>query len=468
MIELLQLCGFGPKEIESELSRVEKVFNRVGITAEDIEQGKQRLVKYFDTELQGVRKMLRLYIKGVVNLMLAREEGKKKIIYGFMAPGLETIGSALMAKSKEVYVSYPTQSFTTVLGLIFDKLVPILEGAEKKWLKTGAVAHCANVKLILGLFALDLIPKPDLLVTSGFLCEAAPKTIDLLHESYDIPTYSCDGCRDIESMEDPHARQAVNLAVRSYRGLSKILQELTGIEVTDDMLWEAIRAKESFGNAVLKIQRLIENSDPLPIRSTHRVLFYRLDTSSYNMDDIPDQTDALNTLYDELRERVNQGFAAVEKGAPRIFCVLPAHESDPRLEQLLDEMGLAPVAVEGRLFAPDGGYTPHTEKPKDPYEILCRFLQTSMYETPKARIAILIAACKRLNIDGVLDRYHAGCRSVAGDALLIRDAIIKELGIPVLALDWENFDPRIYNHEQYKKSLEIFKTMLVRKGTKRN
>jgi hypothetical protein len=89
-----------------------------------------------------------------------------------------------------------------------------------------------------------------------------------------------------------------------------------------------------------------------------------------------------------------------------------------------------------------------------------------MYETLKARIQALIAVCKRLNIEGVLDRYHAGCRSVAGDAMIIYDAITKELGIPVLVLEWENFDPRIYNEAEYRTKFEMFgATLLSRRCT---
>jgi benzoyl-CoA reductase/2-hydroxyglutaryl-CoA dehydratase subunit BcrC/BadD/HgdB len=64
-------------------------------------------------------------------------------------------------------------------------------------------------------------------------------------------------------------------------------------------------------------------------------------------------------------------------------------------------------------------------------------------------------------VDGVLDRYHVGCRAVVGDALIIEQAIQKELGIPVLVLEWENFDPRVYNHEQFKSRFEAFKTMMT-------
>jgi hypothetical protein len=44
-----------------------------------------------------------------------------------------------------------------------------------------------------------------------------------------------------------------------------------------------------------------------------------------------------------------------------------------------------------------------------------------------------------------------------------KEAVEKELGIPVLLLEWENFDPRVYKHEEYRRRLEVFKTMLVKK-----
>jgi benzoyl-CoA reductase/2-hydroxyglutaryl-CoA dehydratase subunit BcrC/BadD/HgdB len=47
-----------------------------------------------------------------------------------------------------------------------------------------------------------------------------------------------------------------------------------------------------------------------------------------------------------------------------------------------------------------------------------------------------------------------------GDAMLVRDAIQKELGIPVLTIEWDNFDPRSYNHEQYEAKLETFRAMM--------
>ncbi len=145
MNELLKLCGFEPSEIEAELPRIEKAFKKLGITAADIDRGKQRLTKYYDVELKGVRKVLRLCVRELVDAMLLKEEGKKTIIYGFMAPGMEVLGSALVSKSKEVYSIYHPWAMQIVVGCIFGKIVPIMEAAEEKWLKAGVVAHCANV-----------------------------------------------------------------------------------------------------------------------------------------------------------------------------------------------------------------------------------------------------------------------------------------------------------------------------------
>jgi benzoyl-CoA reductase/2-hydroxyglutaryl-CoA dehydratase subunit BcrC/BadD/HgdB len=460
MIELLKLCGFEPDEIDSQLPRIEKVFNKIGITNEDIERGKQRLNKYYDMKLKGVRKMFHLYIRGLADLVLAREDGKEMIMYGLMSPGIEIMASALMTKSNKVFCANPQRFFSNVLGNLFGKLEPVLEAAERKWLKAGAVAHCANVKMYVGLLELGFIPKPDLLVSCGFLCDTAPKTADLMQELWGIPTYCYDTCKDMETMDDPNERKVIGLGVKSLRRLAARLQDMVGIEITDDMLWEAINAGKPYGAASLKLDTLISQSDPLPISSTHHNIFYRLGGSSCNIDDFPLQVDAINTLYEEVQERVSNGFAAVEKGAPRVFCLMPPSESDPRLEYLMGELGIANVASENRLFPPDGQRSSGRDLPKDPYEALCSTLYTSMYQTPKARIPALVGYCKRLNIDGVLARYHVGCRSGALDAMVIRSAITKELGIPVLVLEWENFDPRVYNHEQYKRRFEVFKLMM--------
>jgi hypothetical protein len=458
VIELLRLCGYEAQEIESDLPRVEKAFNRLGITAEDIERAKQRLNKYYDMELKGVRKMLRLCIQELVNWTLAKEEGKTKFIYGFMATYFfDVIGCALVTKSKEVYVGNLCSLFQLVLGSIFDKIVPILEAAEQRWLKAGAVAHCGNVKALVGLITLDLIPRPDLLVNSGVLCETAPKTLNLLHELYGIPTLCYDTCQDRDIREYPEAtRRVANLLLKSSRRLTQRIEEIVGFEITDDMVQEAADAKRELGSALVKLQNLIESSDPLPLSANHQALWTQLLFLTPSIDRLPDAMDAINTLYEELQERVNNGVGVVEKGAPRIVAILPSHYTDPSLDHMVGELGMALVATD--MFFPSSDVVGL----KDPYEILSvDGVTTSLHNSLARRVVSITEGCKKLKIDGVLDRFHIGCRTVAADALMIKDAITKELGIPVLLMEREDFDPRVCNHEQYRRSLEVFKAMLT-------
>lgn len=458
MIELLELCGFRKQEIEAELPRIEKAFDRLGITSEDIERAKQRLRKYYAIELKGIRKVLRLCVREVVSTVLAREEGKKKIIYGFMAPGWEIIGSALVSKSSEVYAANLSWAFQAVLGCVFDKIVPILEAAEKKWLKAGVVAHCANVKTFLGLIVSETVPRPDMLITSGFLCETAPKTLDLLHELYGIPVDCYDTCQDRElSHYSDGTKRAIDMAARSLRRLVERVQEVVGFEITDDMLREVMDARGGLDRAMRDIRKLMEKSDPLPMSAANDNMFTILNMLTMNIDKIPEAVDAAKTTCEELQERVDKGLGVVEKGAPRILAMLFAQHVDPRLEQLVHELGIAIVATDIGLAVP------YDMETRDPYVKMSMSLRGSLSTCLPRRIPLIVEGCKKLKVDGVLDRFHAGCRFVAGDAPLLKDAIEKEIDVPVLLLEWENFDPRIYNHEEYKRRLEVFKTMMVKK-----
>jgi benzoyl-CoA reductase/2-hydroxyglutaryl-CoA dehydratase subunit BcrC/BadD/HgdB len=460
MVELLELCGFEPKEIVSELPRIEKVFNKLGITAEDIERGKQRLTKYYDMELKGVRKMIRLLVKDVVNTVLAREEGSKKIVFGYMAPGFSVFSTALVSKSREVYAAGLQGNFHFVLGCIFDKIAPVLEAAENRWLKAGAVAHCGNVKTIVGLFALDLVPRPDLLVCCSSLCDTAPKTNDLLHAVYNIPTCTYDICADREYREYPAATERIaRLGAKSLRRFRDRLQEVAGFEITDDLLMEVIDARRRLARATVELQNLIASSDPLVISANHALVWECLDGLSLSIDSLPDAIDAINTLYEELQERVNNEVGVVEKGAPRIVAILPSHFTDPRAEFLAGELGIA--IVSGEPFVAQ-----YVEVGRDVFQRLQMVnLSGPLDNCLSRRVSAILEGCKSLSVDGVLVRYHIGCRTTCGDALIIKDAIIKELGIPVLLQEREDFDPRYYDHDEFKRQLEVFKTMLVKEAS---
>ena len=216
MDDLLLLCGYEPAEMERELPRVKKAFARLGITDEDITRGKGRVRTYFDVELAGVRKLLGMFVRELVNMVLARDEGRTKIIHACMAGGFEAICSAFVTYSRDVFVEVPNPPFMVVFGAILGRFTPILEAAEELWLKSGLVGHCGMVKSRVGILSLGLVPMPDALVTSGLLCETSPKTNDIIHELYGIPAVFYDTCQDREAWEYPDSTRSIRTRGRIH------------------------------------------------------------------------------------------------------------------------------------------------------------------------------------------------------------------------------------------------------------
>jgi hypothetical protein len=458
MQELLELCGIERDEFPSLLPRIERAFNKLNITPEDIVNGKQRLNKYYDISLKSIRQILRLCVLEFVNYLLAKEDGKT-VITGIMSPSMEPIGSVLKIQSNQVMYTQQN-TFFVVFGCIFDKLVPILEAAESKWLKSGAVSHCANVKTLLGQIATGITSKPDLIISSGFLCETAPKTLDLLHELYGIPVYYYDSCQDRDLREFSDAtKRTIAMTAKSLKQLVERIQELVGFELKEDVLQEVMAARSKLNAATAELYQILKESDPVPLSFTNDILISSLASLTLDINGLKEATAILNTLCEELRERLRTGWGQERKGAFRLLAILPCHYSDPRLEYLIEQMGMSIVSTD--LF--DLSY----DSPQNPYEAMSMHLLSSLGVGLSKRIALIIDGCKKLQVEGVINRYHVGCRSVTGDALVIAEVLKQKVGIPVLTLEWENFDSRVYDHEQYTEKLENFKTILDNKKCNR-
>jgi benzoyl-CoA reductase/2-hydroxyglutaryl-CoA dehydratase subunit BcrC/BadD/HgdB len=240
------------------------------------------------------------------------------------------------------------------------------------------------------------------------------------------------------------------------RTMVRKIEEIAGFAITDDMLREMMAAKDKVGQAIQKVRSLVETSDPMPLNPAHENIWITLNSLTLDLNGYAEALEAMNLIYEELKEKVAKGEGVTEKGAPRVLAVLPAGEGDPRMEHLATELGIAIVAVNTPISVP------FVVKTDDPYLKLSFAMQNGSLGTNLAKkIELIIDACRRLKVDGVLNRYHVGCRQVAGDCMLIEQAIKKELNIPTMLWEWENFDPREYQHEEYKRRFEIFKAMMT-------
>ena len=460
MHEFLELLGFDEKERQIQLPRISEVFSRLGITEADIETAKARLHLYFDMDLQGVRRMMGFLLKDMTDTVLLRDEGARKVVHACMAPGFEVLGTAINSNSQDVRFIYPNFTFTAVLGGMFGRFVPVLEEAERLWLRGGVVRHCGMVKTRVGLISLGILPRIDVTVTTGYLCDTSPKSNEIMQEVFGISAYCVDHVQDRQMAEYPDASRATVLSAKGMRRFSDILQKETGFEIDDDMMWQALEARRPIGEAMDRVIDVMRLSDPAPLASTHLNALAAFARAPYKAGDIPAVVEVFDTLYAELQERVRRGVGVLPKGAPRILVLCPNHHAEPRFEHLIHTMGLNIVASDFNFSSGHDRSGAGITDPGDPYNVICQHPHGTPGQSLEGRIVIVLDVCRRLGIDGVIDHYHVGCRYMAADTLAIRDAITKELGIPILAFEWDNFDPRSYDESELATKLETFREMM--------
>jgi benzoyl-CoA reductase/2-hydroxyglutaryl-CoA dehydratase subunit BcrC/BadD/HgdB len=448
--ELLRLCGYEPEEIERERPRIEKAFDKIGLTPDDIKRGVKRVNYYFDIELSSIRKMMGLWIKSLIDLVLAREE-RDKIIY-CAAPPFPQLANAMVMVSKDIFVTSPEVTVSQTIGGIFDKQKPILEAAEGDLLPAG-LAYCSGLQARLGGIIKGVIPVPDLLVSSGFVCDMTPKVDELVSKRYGVPVAYVDGVNDeLEERWPQVSDKRVKYIAQEARDALDMFEEVTGYKMTEEVSRRANERSADLlerGNRVLE---LIRNADPAPISFVDMGIAFRLTTRVVNTTTVSaDTAGLLDLLYKELKERVDRGEGVFPKGAPRIAMGLPWTE--PSGARVIDEAGLTVIvdmSTTTELERLPIEYEDYWERSAEATLRFCGIKWASRFKQ----------LCKEWNVDGAILNFPIGCRDLCTAPVKSRDIIMKELGVPVLLLECDHIDTRDYSAEAMKSRVEAFAEVL--------
>jgi len=453
--KLFRLCGFESAEIEEERSRIEATFEKLTIGPEDMDQAETRVRQYHDVSLEGVRKLLGAWLKELIDLVLAREEGKKIVYYGF--PAILGPGLMLSASSEDVFVSAPDMVLDHTMGQIFNKLTPILEAGEAHGLPPGH-ALCSLWQAKVGGIAKGMIPVPDFALASSYYCDMGSKADDLVTALYGIPIAYIDGVMDSKWGDYPEylPERVVYLGSQINQALEKA-EKVLGIEILPDA-WERSR-KESqpFRD---NLTRLIEvmKADPVPVSIVELEMLESLSGASTGRG-IREGTKAMDILVHELEKRVEAGEGVTEKGAPRVMVRL-GHTSDPRVTRLIEETGLAvPLTFilgswGGMKVKPKGTYQTPGERIAD-YEMAAGY-----YYGTEGQVKFYENAIKIMKLDGFIAQYLYNCRPVATISHIQKKYLEETTGLPVLSLEIDNFDSRAYSADALRTKVETFAEML--------
>jgi benzoyl-CoA reductase/2-hydroxyglutaryl-CoA dehydratase subunit BcrC/BadD/HgdB len=453
--ELFELCGFEVEEIDKERLRIERALQKLRLTHQDVEKAEGWVRENHDVELMGVRKLLGIWLKELIDLILAKDEGRKVVYYGF--PTIAGPAAAIAAASEEVYCTCPDAVLCYTMGQIFNKLTPILEAGEVNGLPPG-YGLCSLQQIRVGALALGIIPVPDLVITSSYYCDMGSKADELLHEKYGHPAVYADGSMDSRWGEFPNylSERADFLGKQLEKVLDRA-EEVLRVEITKEARYEgAYRSRDLYG-ALRELVELVKDAGIQPVSIVEVEMARRLTSGSTSRRVMTEGSKIIGLLNQEIRERINKGIGVVEKGAPRIM-ILMAHFSDPRIMRMMESTGLSiPVTVHTTLASRIMKNTPFISGEK----IAKEQLERGPFHSSYGEIKRAAEAAQEFNVDGVIFNYLFNCRPIAMLSHLLEQFVERETGIPVLSLEMDMYDSRSYNEAGLRTRIEAFAEMLA-------
>ncbi len=454
--ELLRLCGFEDEEIIEEKPRIDSAFARLELGPEDIKTAEQWVRQNHDIELRGVRKLLRAWLLELIDMVLAKDEGKLIVYYGFPSipgPGMATKVAAMDA-GIDLYIACPDVVLCHTMGQIFNKLNPLLEAGEQGGLPPGH-GLCSLQQIRNGGMAKGVIPVPDLVTGSSYFCDMGSKADELLHEKYGHPAIYVDGSMDSRWGEYPdYLPERVEFLGAQINKLFAAVKEVLGVEVTNEAWDKAMSISRELFKAQGRLTRLM-TADPQPLSAVALGLALQLTTGSTGRA-ISEGPEAVSILCDEVEKRVEQGIGVVEKGAPRVLNFI-APFSDPSIMRMMEDAGLAMsvtlLSVPGKKYPPSS-YTTLGEIRAE------REMRDGHYHGGFGLAKRFEEAARDLDVDGVMWGYLFNCRPLAETSHTVKKWVEETTGIPTIALEMDAYDSRNYSAAALRTRVEAFAEML--------
>jgi len=449
--EFLKLCGFEPEEIKREARRIEKAFDILEISDDDVDRAKAKIEKYIDIELPSMRKVLGLWLKELVDMVLAKDEGKKVIYVSY--PPIPQIAAAMALTSDKIYCASPDIVLSNTLNLLFDKINPVLETAERNGLAPG-IAFCSYLQTRLGAIVKGIVPRPDLLISSSYLCDLTPATDQLLHELYGTPVAYIDNLMDEKGdrwPDDINPRK-VRYFAREMENSINMYTRITGYSLPENEVRKAVGIADKLHFICGRIQAL-RQAEPLPFSQSDYHLAMSLANIGRGLREGPE---VLNGLMVELEKRIADGEGIAEKGAPRVMLVMIPH--NPALAATIGELGLAACVHAGAPTGNSSRPVTYTSLWEDVADANMRGRGANY--SSLAYIRQLRETTRLWKVEGMIFFRHYSCRQYSIFPIKAKEVIENELGIPVLLLEGDYCDFRSYNIQQMRTRLETFAEMV--------
>ncbi len=304
---------------------------------------------------------------------------------------------------------------------------------------------CSFYRCALGLVLEGYLPKPDLILSTSYLCDGANKFFHDLSRIYGCPHLMLDPPYN----DDPQGRRYM---VGQIRDAAEEMTRILGLSWNHEALARALVLSNQARRYMVGINKL-RRAAPSPFPGSEG-LSYLAGMNFYSLGSSMGLT-FYGYLHQELKRRVarNRGYLPQE-----VYRILWLHHIRPYYRNdIFDFLGRQKAAVS--FEEPNYLYWPYLD-PHKPWEALAEKILSNIWAGPlERRIRAIEQIVEDYGIDGVIHFSHWGCRQSCGGAGVIGDRL-KDKGIPYIILPGDGADPDNYSPGQTRTRVQALVEML--------
>lgn len=296
---------------------------------------------------------------------------------------------------------------------------------------------CSYHRVFLGAALSRLLPKPKCTVYTNLACDGNMMTFPYLKQTYELPGFYID-------VPYEKNQESVQYVAEQLRNLKKILEDVTGRQITEEAVAKAV---DNSKKAAINYQK------QLSLRKDH--------------DPVTSLTNELYAIFmchlmagSEVSLKYTQMLLEDVKKAPKGegLHVLWMHIM-PFLQEPVKEVFnySKTMHISACDFVADGFRMMYSD---DPYEALAEKMVYCIYNgSVKQRIEMARELAKETQADGGVLFAHWGCKGTIGASSLIKSSL-EESGLPTIVLDGDGCNPANTSDGQVSTRLQAFVEML--------
>lgn len=310
------------------------------------------------------------------------------------------------------------------------------------------------------------LAKPTVLIGSNAACDARFKWFQALARYLDAPMWLLElphtGVKEFYLPENKtyNIRFMRDELVKFVAFLESVLKK----KMDYDRLAQGVSRTLETLRLANQVDRL-RTAVPSPMVSTD---FWSIMIPHLFFSDDPEATQFYQRVYEEVKQRVEQGVGAIPNERFRmLFAELPPWHSLGFFDDIARKYGIAMVKESYAYIAPEILDVPEFEVPSaDPLEVIARLTYrwlTAYYDVartynvaPGYIMAPYLKWAQDYQADGLFGHVLMSCRPATYTLLHLKNLLQEKLGVPGVLVDGDIVDMRVFNEAEAFSKMEAF------------